>query len=615
MSNLRIAELDFDLIKSNLKEFFKSQDAFSDYDFEGSSLSVLLDILAYNTHYNAYLANMSINEMFLDSAVKRSSAVSIAKHLGYTPSSTTGSTAVVNVTVINPFNTPTSLTLERFTPFTTSVNGINYTFITLEPVTIIPINDEYIFNNVTIKEGNKLTFSYTVETPGPDEKYEIPNDNVDLSTLYVTVQKSISDTTTDVYTRVNDITDLSSTSKVFFVEENTLGNYQLYFGDGILGKKLTAGNIIKIDYLVCIGADTNVSNLIDQTFGFSGSIGGSSDVLVDTVSNATGGADKESITSIKYNAIKNNQSRNRAVTASDFSFLIKSGYPVVEAISVWGGEENIPPSYGKVFISLKPYEGYTIDGAARDYIKNIVLKDKLPLTVQPEFVDPDYLYVNLFLNINYNKNLTNITSSDLSVLARNAINTFFTTELQQFSKPFYFSKLLEKLNNINPSVVSVLSEVRVQKRLNPVINSVNSFVGDTVIKFNNRLHPNGFQSTRFFIQQGGLTIPVRLADQHIPISEAPDYNGSGEIYMYNPDNNVRIDTVGTINYATGDVTINSITPVGFPAGVFDIRLTAEVQESSYNVLSARNTIIVLDDSSESNAANRIAGITINVSSI
>lgn len=615
MANLRIAELDFDTIKTNLKEYLKSQDTFTDYDFEGSGLSILLDILAYNTHYNAYLANMVVNEMFLDSAVKRSSAVSLAKHLGYTPTSIRGSTAVVNVTVTSPTGSPTSLTLERYTSFSTTINGTSYNFLTIDPVTAAPVDDVYTFSDVTIKEGTLLQYSYTVVTPGPDEKYEIPNPDADLSTLYVTVQTSTSDSTTTVYTRTIDITNLSNASTVYYVEENAAGNYQLYFGDGVLGKKLTAGNIVKIQYLVCTGAATNVSNLVDQTFGFSGSIGGSSNVAISVTSNSTGGADRESISSIKFNALGSYQSRNRAVTKTDYSNLIKSSYPNIEAVSVWGGEENVPPNYGRVYISLKPFEGFTVSAATKEEIKTDLLSSRSMLTVTPEFVDPDYIYINLLINLEYNKNLTTLSSYGIRDLAETAVLNYFNTNLQKFNLPFYYSQLLQRLNEINSSVLNVLTEVRVQKRITPILNTTNSYVGDTIIKFNNKLHPNGLQSTRFFITQGDLTVPVRMADQHLPVESAPDYNGTGEVYLYNPDNNTRINTIGSINYGTGEVTINSLAPTGFPSGVFDIRITCEAQEASYNITSTRNQIIVLDDSTESPSTNRLAGLTINATPV
>ena len=237
------------------------------------------------------------------------------------------------------------------------------------------------------------------------------------------------------------------------------------------------------------------------------------------------------------------------------------------------------------------------------------------LTVSPEFVDPDYIYVNLLINIEYNKNLTTLSASGIRDLAQTAVTNYFSTNLQKFNLPFYFSQLLKREGEVNTSVLNVLSEVRIQKRITPILNVANSYVGDTIIKFNNRLHPNGLQSTRFFITQGDLTVPVRMADQHIPVDAAPDYDGTGEVYLYNPDNNVRIDTIGSINYATGEVTINSITPTGFPTGSFDIRITCEAQESSYNITSSRNQIIVLDDSTQSDTFNRLAGLTITATPV
>lgn len=301
MPNLRITELDFDQIKSNLRTFLQNQAEFTDYDFEGSGLSVLLDILAYNTHYNAYLANMLANEMFLDSAVKRSSIVSLAKHLGYVPRSTTGSRAVLDITVTSPPGTPAVITMERYTPFTTQISGTAYTFLTLEPYTTTPVGGIYTFGDVTVKEGTLLQYSYTVVTPGPDEKYEIPNDSVDTSTLFVTVQNSSSDATITSFTMSNGIVDVDSSSNVYFLEENSRGQYQIYFGDGIVGKKLVPGNIVRIQYLVSTGDTTNVSGLVTQSFTAGSAIAGSNNITVDVVSNSTGGANKESISSIKFN--------------------------------------------------------------------------------------------------------------------------------------------------------------------------------------------------------------------------------------------------------------------------------------------------------------------------
>ena len=394
MTNLRIAELDFDQIKQNLKEFLQDQDEFTDYDFEGSGLSVLLDILAYNTHYNAYLANMLVNESFLDSAVKRNSAVSIAKHLGYTPASARGARAIIDVTVNSVPGTPTTLTLDRFTPFTTTINGVAYTFLNLNAVTATPTNSSYVFNNLTIVEGRFNQQSYVAVQPGPAEKFEITETNVDTSTLLVTVQNSSTDLTTRAFTLSEDITGVDDDSLVYFLQENPFGRYEVFFGDGVIGKKLDPGNIISIRYLVSSGVETNVSDLITQSFTTT-TIGGSSNVNITTESNSTSGSNKETITSIKFKAPLVNAAKNRAVTAEDYLALITSRFSEAESVSVWGGEENDPPIYGKVFISLKPFDGFNISQTTKDVIKNNILKDKKVLAIQPEFVDPEFFFVNL----------------------------------------------------------------------------------------------------------------------------------------------------------------------------------------------------------------------------
>jgi len=613
MANLRISELDFDTIKTNLKTYLQSQNEFSDYDFEGSGLSILIDLLAYNTHYNAYLANMLANEMFLDSAVKRSSVVSIAKHLGYTPRSVTGSKAFLNIVVNNPTGTPATLTMDRYTSFTSLINGTSYTFLTTEPYTIQPSGGIYSFSNIPVKEGKILEYFYTVVTPGPDEKYEIPNSAVDTSTMLVTVQNSSTDNSTITYTLATDITTITDVSTVYFLEENPLGNFQIYFGDGILGKKLTAGNIIKIQYLTSSGSISNVSGNISQSFTADNTIGGSSNIVVTTVSNSTGGTEREPISSIKFNAPRSNIAKSRAVTKADYSSIIKAQYSSVESISVWGGEENDPPVYGKVLISLKPYAGFFIDDITKTNIKNTILKDRNVLTVFPEFVDPDYIYVNLTANVNYNKNITTLNQSQISNLIRQQINTYFNQNLQQFEKPFYYSQLIEALNNVNDSVLSVLLNIKVQKRLVPILNVQNAYINENVLRFNNKLEPGNIESTRFFIVRNGTTITTRIHD--VPDIMPPDSNGTGTLRIYNVADNTDLGAIGTVNYSSGIMSITGITPVGYPANQFEIIITASAQEDSYNISSARNQIIVVDDSTENPSSSRLPGITINVTAV
>lgn len=612
--NLRISELDFDAIKANLKTFLRSQSEFTDYDFEGSGLAVLLDVLAYNTHYNAYLANMVVNEMFIDSAVKRSSVTSIAKHLGYTPRSTTGAIAKLNITVNSPTGNPASLTLNRYSPFVTTVNGSSYTFLTTDTYTIQPTNGAYTFSNISVKEGTLLEYSYTAVTPGVDEKYEIPNAAVDTSTLLVTVQTSSTDSTFTTYTQATDILNYTGASTVYFLEESPLGNYQIYFGDGIIGKQLTAGSIIRIQYLTCQGSVVNVSGKISQTFAASGSIGGSSNIVVATVANSTGGAEREGISSIRINAPRAYLARNRAVTKADYSALIKAHHSQVEAINVWGGEENNPPAYGKVFISLKPYEGHVIDANTRNIIKNDILRERQVLTITPEFVEPDYIYVNLIADVKYSRNQTTASSSDISVLARTSITNYFTNNLQQFENPFYYSQILEDINNAHTSIISTLLKVRLQKRINPALNLSNAYIDANTIRFNNKLHPAHLESTRFFVIRNNQAVMVRIKD--IPIDTSPaGYNKTGDVRLYAVSDNTDLGSIGSINYATGVLTITNIVPVGYPSGQYEIVLTCDVQESNYDVTAAKNQIIIIDDNTENISINRLAGLTINVTAV
>jgi hypothetical protein len=559
---------------------------------------------------------MLANEMFIDSAIKRSSVVSLAKHLGYTPRSITGAKAFLNITVNNPTGLPTSLTLDRYTAFSTNINGTAYTFLTTEPYTIQPVNGIYTFTNIPVKEGTLLEYSYTVSTPGPDEKYEIPNTAVDISTVLVTVQNSTSDTAITTYTRSNDLTDIDGTSTVYFLEENALGKYQLYFGDDVLGKKLAVGNIVRIRYMISSGAVANVSGLISQSFAAGSTIGGSSNISITTVSNSTGGSDRESISSIRFNAIQTNTSRNRAVTKSDYASIIKAQYSQVESVSVWGGEENDPPAYGKVFISLKPYNGFTIDSATKNDIRNTVLYERQVLTVIPEFVDPDYIYLNLGVDAQYYRNQTSLNAVQVTNLLRTAVNNYFTNSLQQFNKPFFYSKFLEELNSVDSSIASVLLTIKAQKRLLPILNVSNAYVDNSKLNFNNKLHPDSLVSTRFNIINNNTVQPVRIKD--VPDSSltgSERYNGIGDVRLYHADDGTDYGSIGSINYATGEVSITNITPVGYPTGQFDLIITCGVQEDSYNITTSRNQIIALDDSTESTVSNRLPGLIIKVTAV
>ena len=611
MSNLRIAELDFDQIKNNLKTYLKAQNEFTDYDFEGSGLSVLLDVLSYNTHYNAYLANMVVNEMFLDSAVKRSSAVSIAKHLGYTPVSARGSVANLDIVVTNPTNLPAILTMDRYTPFTSTVDGSTYTFLTTEAKTAVRVGSTYTFADVDVVEGALLSYSYAVADTTPAAKYEIPNEGVDTTTIKVSVQTSASDTTTTTYTLATDITGLDDTSKIYFLEQNPQGKYQIFFGDGVIGISLTAGNIINIQYMVATGSSVNVSSTITQTFTAGGTIGGSSNITTTVNSNSTGGADVENITSIKFNAPRVNAAKNRAVTAVDYEALILANYAGAESVSVWGGEDNDPPYYGRVMISLKPYSGYTISDSTKESIKNNILKTKQAITVTPVFVDPTYSHVSLTADIKYNSSITTLSSEQIKALVNTAVTNYFSNNLQKFNKDYIHSALINNILDINSSITSAILTLKLQKRIIPTLNITNIFNGDTAIKFRNSLKPGSIISSYFYIALNGVTTLVKITD--LPNDNPPSDTGSGVLRLVNIVNGAIVNSnIGSVNYGTGVISITGITPTGIPTGSIDIRITGTIQEANYNLAVSRGEVLVLDDTTTNKAGGLVAGTNITV---
>ncbi|MGA1047890.1 MAG: baseplate J/gp47 family protein, partial [Minisyncoccia bacterium] len=455
-------------------------------------------------------------------AVKRTSAVSIAKHLGYIPRSARGAIATVNIQVNSPRVAPSTLTLSRYTPFTTTVNGTSLTFVNLNPYVITPSDGNYIFSNVELYEGESFEYRYTVSNPGPSEKFIIPNANIDTS--------------------------VKGDSTVYFLEENSNGRYEVFFGDNILGRKLTTGNIVILQYLISNGTAGNVSSLLTQQFTISGTIEGNSNLSITTVNNSNGGADKELLSEIKFNAPRSYLAQNRAITADDYKSIISSNYPEVESVAVCGGEDNVPPIYGKVIITIKPYSGYVITNTTKEAIKNTLLGSKRSLGIQIEYKNPEYIYVNLDVTINYNKNRTTATA--------------------------------------NTAIQGTLIKFTLQKRIEPALNINNSYVGTDLINFQNRIKPTGILSTAFNVVVAGVNTPVYITD--VPDTMPPNENGFGTLVLrdFNTDN-ILNQNIGSVNYANGELEITSFTPIGYSSDQTDIRINASLQEDSYNITANR----------------------------
>ena len=462
---INVSEVDFTSIKSNLKTYLTSQDAFKDYNFEGSAMNTLLDVLSYNTHYNAVYANMVANEMFLDSAVKRDSVVSLAKHLGYTPSSSTSPTARINITVNNPVGAPAQLTMPKGTVFRSRVSDNNYQFVTTADVTIVPTEGVYTFTNIDLREGTLLQLFYT-KNSALTQRFIIPEPNIDTSVLSVKVQNSVSDLETRTFTKAENILDIKNTSNVYFINGVENGQYEITFGDGVLGTALDDGNIIILEYIVSNEDEANGAS----TFTLATAVGGSTNATITTVINAQNGGPRETVDSIKFNAPKFYSAQNRAVTAEDYKVILPKLYNNVDTMQVWGGEDNDPPVYGKVFMSIKPKTGRSLTTSTKDAIKNDILKSKTMVSITPEIVDPVYICIIPTINAYWNPNATTSTYTDISAKVRTAVMNYATTEIKNFDSVLRYSKLTNIIDRADVGIVSNITTLRCERHFDAILN-------------------------------------------------------------------------------------------------------------------------------------------------
>jgi len=471
-NKLIVSNPDFATIRSNLKDFMKSQSTFSDYDFEGSGLSNLIDLLAYNTHYMAFYANMIANEAFLDTASLRDAVVSHAKMLGYTPTSITSSRANVDLFFTQANNAAvanlTSLTIPRFTRFSgIAIDGVNYIFSNLKEFTVTKANSTFTFDNLEITEGRPVNFVFNYDaTTNPLQQFTIPDADIDTSTLEVIVQNSPVDLTQTTFTFATDATEVTANSAVYYLDEVNGGKYQIYFGDNILGRSLSDSNQVILSYLRSKGADANKTN----QFTLLDSVGTLTSGTVTLNDAAQGGASAETISKIKFTAPKAFATRNRAVTKTDYISLIQRDYPSLEAVNVWGGEENLPPVYGKVFVSAKPAAGYVLTTTEKQFILDNIISPLSIVTVTPEFVDPDYNYLNLAVTVTYDPTATTKTPGQIGNSVKSAIYNFANTNLDNFNSYFKISRLTRDIDNIETAILSNEVDVTIEKRFEPALS-------------------------------------------------------------------------------------------------------------------------------------------------
>lgn len=589
---IKVAELDFDTIKTNLKNFLRGQEEFTDYDFEGSALSTLIDLLAYNTHYNNLYTNLSVNEMFLDSASKRANVVSLAKMLGYTPASSKCARASVNLTVSNPTVVSDVATLQSGQPFTTTVDGKEFTFYNQDSKTVAKnTTGKFVFEDIEIIEGKPLQFKYTVES---NQRYIIPNNNVDLDTLTVRVQETAGSDLYRVFTRVDNLVDVTSISRVYFIKEIDGGLYEISFGDGIIGRQVFNGNIITLDYHISSLDAPNSA----RAFSYGGNSVLGSNLAVTTVSVAAGGSTSEDLDSIKFNAPRLYAAQNRAVTPDDYKAIILNKFPEAASVAVWGGENNNPPVYGKTYISIKPKSANKLTNLQKDFVKNNILQQRNIVSITPEIIDPEYFNIKVTTFVYYNERETIKTASEIETLVKQAIFDYDDNELQRFDGILRYSKLVSVIDDADPAIVNNITRIMVRKQFAPSYN----ISAEYVLNLINPISQDGGKQGDVF-GTTGFYLPGDSRVYYL------DDDAKGNVRLYYIGSNfervVTNPTIGTIDYDAGVVTVRNLTIASLEGPIFEM----QVKPESYDVVSALNQLVQV--SRDLTIVKAIADKTIN----
>ena len=586
MAETIISELDFNQIKAQLKSFLQGQTQFADYDYDGSNMSVLLDILAYNTFQNSFYTNMALGEMFLDSAKLKSSVVSHTKELNYLPRSYRSSIAKINIS-FSPSDSPAAITIPKYTKFTTTLDGTTYTFLTDEANIVTPVDGVYSITDVSVYEGRivKEYFDVTAST-----KYELSNKRLDTNSIEVVVYDSnVAGAASNSYTYKPNLFGVNATDKVYYLQAFKEDQYEIYFGQNSFGYEPRIGQVVEVTYRVSVGEDANNA----KTFASVGSIGGYVPT-VTTQSISSGGAEQESLDSIKFYAPKSIQIQDRAVTESDYVNLMKSNFSEIQAISVFGGEELDPPRYGKVFVSIDTTQGDGVSEALKEVYKRFLL-ERSPLTVYPEVISAEFLYAELISTVYFNINVSDATPGEIESVVRNAISSYNTTYLNDFNKNLRVSRISRAIDDSHPAIVANDTEIRMIADFVPTVGLASTIT----VNFKNHLiidHP--------------LTLDED-PNLHRPAIRTSSftYNGKTAYVQDNGRGTLQILTntvsgftllnedVGTVNYVTGRVTITGINVSAFSGNAIKIYARLEGRDivgPKDRVLSIRNADVEIN---------------------
>jgi len=556
MPYTQLNNLDFNEIKTALKDYLRSESDFTDYDFEGSALSQILDVLAYNTYYTAFNTNMVVNELFLDSATLRDNVVALAKQLGYSPKSIISPKAVVDFDIKFAGSAPSSLTLKEGSGFISSFENNVYRFITRTDIRTEVVNGVASFKNVDLLEGSLITTRTTVDGSAKNQRYKIENSSVDIGTLRVKVFQSQNSSVFEEYKIANNILSIGSTDKIFFVNEMEDEVYEIFFGDGTLGKKLDNGEVVEISYVVTNGDTTNGA----RQFNYNGILHDESQTplsvpfTVDnltTVQEARGGAAIETISNIKYNAPKFFGSQNRAVTSTDYSAIVRSLYPAIADIIVFGGEDQEPPAYGKVFIAVKPSNAASLSSFTKSELSK-KLKEYTVASIKPEFIDPSILYIEIDSNIFYDGSKTKMIPAEVGAKVASGVREYLiNSDIEKFNGKFRYSKLIGVIDGSDRAVNSNSTTVMMRKDFYAQINSTSFYE----ICYQNA----------FYLDCDG---PV-VSSTGMTVFEYPEFttyleDRDGKIVLYRIDSvtGEKIllnDSIGDVDYEKGEVKLYDFT--------------------------------------------------------
>jgi hypothetical protein len=568
---LNISDLEFDKIKGNIKTFLSGQDTFTDYDFEGSGMSVMLDVMAYTTHYMGYYTNMAINESFLDTATLRNSVVSHAKTIGYIPKSITASEAIIKLSFDTTGQDPSYIPIDKGTMFSSNVNGTTQQFVTLETVNIFPDESGDFSGEIKVYQGSMKSLSWIWDS-NIQQQFFVPDSGCDRATLTLSVN--------GVHWENNqNLSELLPDSLTYFIQEGLDSVTEIYFGNDIFGKIPRDGYELEVMYLSTNGEPGNyISTVQNQVFALTNAIDGIYDtnkVTIETINISSLGTEKENIETIRTTAPKSYERQNRAVTAEDYKTILVEKYPNIDSISVWGGEDNDPPQYGAVFISIKPKHGLELSPLTKASLTDDILSKYNMLAITPIIVTPEYTYVDIDTTVKYNPLKTTLSSGEVQTVVIEDVKEFFQEEIAQFQVNLRFSKLSQTIDAADTAISNSLTTLKIYKKF---YTQSSNTVGNYIFKFNNKINPGSAVSSVFGSTVDGSS--MALLD-----------DGQGNILLYDIISEGFISTTqGTVDYDSGIIELNGFNPVLDINTVISLYATPK----SNDISTLRNNLLVLN---------------------